>query len=252
MENKLYFGNCLNVMNKIPDNSIDMILADLPFNLTKNKWDIIIPFDKLWLQYNRVIKENGAIALFAQGIFMAQLIMSNPKMYRYDLIYKKGERVSGFLNAKVQPMRNHEQILLFYKKKPTYNPQFTEGKALHSKGHSFKYKEGVNNNYGEYDTTFDSGREGTTQKYPKSVLNFEKPHPAIHPTEKPVALCEWLIKTYTNEGEIVLDNVMGVGTTCVAAKNTNRKYIGIENNEEYYNKAIQQLKLEKNNNIIDF
>ena len=190
-KNKLYLGDCLDIMPLIPDGSIDMILCDMPFNQTQNKWDIIIPFDKLWEQYNRIIKQNGAIALFAQGLFSAQLIMSNPKMYRYDLIYKKGNRVSGFLNAKKQPMRNHEQILLFYKKQPTYNPQFTEdGEPLHSKGKKFKKKEGVNNNYGKYDTKFDSGRAGSTQKYPKSVLNFEKPHPPIHPTQKPVALCE--------------------------------------------------------------
>lgn len=239
LENKLFFGDCLKVMPNIPNKSVDMILADLPFNQTKNKWDIIIPFGELWEQYNRIIKDNGAIALFAQGFFTAQLIMSNPKMYRYDLIYHKGDRATGFLNAKVQPMRNHEQILLFYKKKPTYNPQFTEGKPLHSKGKKYKTKEGINNNYGHYDTKFDSGREGKTQKYPKSVLTFDKPHPAIHPTQKPVALCEWLIKTYTNENEIVLDNVMGIGTTCIAAKKLNRRYIGIESEEEYYKKALE-------------
>ena len=240
LENKLFLGDCLEIMPNIPDKSVDMILADLPFNQTKNKWDIIIPFDKLWEQYNRIIKDNGAIALFAQGLFTAQLIMSNTKMYRYDLIYHKGNRVSGFLNANRQPMRNHEQVLLFYKKQPIYNPQFTEGgEPLHSKGKKFKTKKGVNNNYGDYDTTFDSGREGSTQKYPKSVLTFDKPHPAIHPTQKPVALCEWLIKTYTNEGELVFDNVMGIGTTCIAAKNTNRRYIGIETEEEYYKKAVE-------------
>ena len=241
--NKIYLGDCLNIMPNIEDKSIDMILADLPFNMTKNKWDIIIPFDKIWNQYNRIIKDNGAIALFAQGFFSAQLIMSNPKMYRYDLIYKKGNRVSGFLNANRQPMRNHEQILLFYKKQPIYNPIYTEGNPLHGKGTKFKTKEGVNNNYGYYDTTYEN-RKGSTKKYPKSVLDFEKPHPSKHPTEKPVKLCEWLIKTYTNENDLVLDNVMGIGTTCVAAKNVNRNYMGIELEEKYFNLAKERLKID--------
>jgi site-specific DNA-methyltransferase (adenine-specific) len=240
MIDEIYFGDCLDIMPNIPDGSVDLILADLPFNMTKNKWDILIPFDQLWENYNRVIKPNGAIVLFAQGLFAAQLIMSNPKMYRYDLIYKKSNRVSGFLNANRQPLRNHEQILVFYKKQPTYNPQFTEGIPLHSKGNLSKTKQGVNNNYGVYDTSFDD-RAGSTQKFPKSVLDFERPHPSKHPTEKPVKLCEWLISTYTNENEIVLDNTMGIGTTCVAAKNLNRRYIGIEKDEKYYKIALDSL-----------
>lgn len=239
--NNLYLGDCLDIMNNIDDKQVDLILADLPYNLTKNKWDILIPFDKLWYHYKRIIKDDGAILLFAQGIFSAQLIMSNPKMYRYDLIYKKSNRCSGFLNANRQPLRNHEQILCFYKKQPTYNPIFTEGKPLHSKGKSFKDKQGINNNYGYYDTTYEN-RKGSIQKYPKSVLDFEKPHPSKHPTEKPIKLCEWLITTYSNENEIILDNTMGIGTTCLAAKNLNRKYIGIEINETYYNMACERLK----------
>lgn len=241
MINKIYNDDCLKIMPNIDDKSIDLILADLPFNQTKNKWDILIPFEDLWMNYNRIIKDNGAILLFAQGIFSAQLIMSNPKMYRYDLIYKKGERVSGFLNANRQPLRNHEQILCFYKKQPTYNPIFNEGMPLHGKGTKYKNKINTNNNYGDYDSQKDDDRKGSTKKYPKSVLNFEKPHPAKHPTEKPVSLCEYLIKTYSNEGEIVLDNTMGIGTTCVAAKNTNRYYIGIEKDDNYFNIAKERL-----------
>ena len=241
MINKIYNDDCLKIMPLIQDKSIDMILADLPFNQTKNKWDILIPFDDLWSQYNRIIKDNGAILLFAQGLFSAQLIMSNQKMYRYDLIYKKSNRSSGFLNANRQPLRNHEQILCFYKKQPTYNPIFSEGIPLHSKGKLYKTKDGINNNYGKYDTKYENNRSGSTEKYPISVLNFDKPHPSKHPTEKPVKLCEYLIKTYSNENDLILDNTMGIGTTCLAAKNTNRRYIGIEKDEIYYNIAKERL-----------
>jgi site-specific DNA-methyltransferase (adenine-specific) len=236
--NKIYFGDCLSVMKNINDKSINMILCDLPYGTTSNKKDKIIPFEPLWYNYNRIIKDNGCIVLFAQGIFMAKLIMSNEKMFKYDLIWKKGERTSGFLNAKKQPLRNHEHVLIFYKEPPTYNPQFTEGKPLHSKGKKYLEKEGINNNYGSYKTTLPETRAGSTQKYPKSILNFDRPHPSIHRTQKPVPLCEWLIKTYTNEGELILDNACGIGTTCVAAKNTNRYFIGIENDEEWINKLL--------------
>jgi len=211
--------------------------------MTKNNWDSVIDLDRLWEQYKRIIKDNGAIVLFGQSKFSAKLMLSNERMHRYNLIWKKGERTSGFLNSKRQPLRNHEDILVFYKKQPTYNPQFSYGKPLHGKGVKYLNEQGVNNNYGKYDTTIPETRKGTTQKYPKSVLNFEKPHPSIHPTQKPVKLCEWLIKTYTNENEIVMDNTMGVGTTCMAAKNTNRRFIGIEQDEEYYNKSLELLGL---------
>lgn len=242
-KNKIFNGDCIEVMKDIDDKSVDMILTDLPYNMTKNKWDKnIIPLDKLWKQYNRIIKDNGAIVLFAQGMFMAKLIMSNKKMFRYDIIWKKGDRVSGFLNANRQFMRNHEQLLVFYKKQPTYNPQFTEGKPLHSKGKSYLEKQGVNNNYGKYDTTIKETRKGSTLKYPKSVLNFDKPHPSQHPTEKSVSLCEYLIKTYTNKGELVLDSTCGIGTTCVAAKNIERDYIGIELDEHWCKISRDRLK----------
>lgn len=241
--NDIYLGDCINIMKDIDNNSIDLIITDLPYNVTQNKWDKnIIPLDLLWNEYKRIIKTNGAILLFAQGIFAAKLIISNEKWYKYDLIWKKGERVSGFLNAKKQFMRNHEQILAFYKKQPTYNPIFTEGKPLHSKGKKYLNKEGVNNNYGYYDTTIPETRKGSTLKYPKSILNFEKPHPSIHPNEKPIALLEYLIKTFSNENEIVLDSTCGSGTTCVAAKNTNRRYIGIEISQEWYEYSKNRLK----------
>jgi site-specific DNA-methyltransferase (adenine-specific) len=239
--NKIYFDDCLRLMNNIDDKSIDMILADLPYGLTSNKKDIMIPFESLWKHYNRIIKDNGCVALFAQGMFAHKLALSNEKMYRYDLIWKKGERISGHLDSKRKPLRNHEEILIFYKEQPTYNPQFTEGKPLHSKGKSYEFKDGKNQNYGYFDTKKPDTRKGTTQKYPKSVLNFEKPFPPIHATQKPIKLCEWLILTYTNPGELILDNTCGIGTTCIAAKNTGRNFIGMENDEKWYNIAISNV-----------
>jgi DNA modification methylase len=240
---EVYLGDCVQVMKDIDNGSIDMILTDLPYNVTKNKWDqSIIPLDLLWNEYKRVIKKNGAILLFAQGMFAAKLIMSNEKWYKYDLVWKKGERVSGFLNAKKQFMRNHEQILCFYNKPPLYLPIMEEGAPLHGKGKKYLNKEGVNNNYGYYDTTLPETRKGSTQKYPKSVLNFDKPHPSIHPNEKPVALLEYLIKTFTREDEIVLDSTCGSGSTLVAAKKINRRYIGIEKDQNWVNISKQRLK----------
>ena len=244
MDMKLYNGDCLEVMKNIPDKSIDLILCDLPYGCLNKKnpnasWDNPLPMDKLWFEYERIIKDNGVIILFGQGLFTARVMLSNEKLWKYNIIWKKGNRVSGFLNAKKQPLRNHEDIMVFYKKQPTYNPQMTIGQPLHGKGsgvHNFK-----NSNYGVF-KEMDDTRKGSTLKYPKSVLIFDKPHPSKHPTEKPVDLCEWLIKTYSNEGDTVLDNCMGSGTTGVACKNTNRNFIGIELNEEYFNLAKERIK----------
>ena len=239
---KLYCGDCLDIMKKIPNKSIDMILCDLPYNVTRNKWDVLIPFDALWEQYNRVITDNGAIVLFAQGMFTSYLMQSNDKYWRYNLIWEK-DRPSGFLNAKRMPLRSHEDICVFYKKMPTYNPQMWVGKPLHGMGNKFKEGNLRNNNYGDFPshTNPSALRKGDTQKYPRSVLKFNRPHPPIHPTQKPVSLCEYLIKTYTNEGDLVLDNCMGSGTTGVACKNTNRDFIGIEISKEYFDIAKQRL-----------
>lgn len=228
--NKIYLEDCLVGMKSIDDKSIDCIICDLPYGQTKNELDVVIPFEPLWAEYKRIIKDHGAILLFAQGMFTAKLMLSNEKMWRYNLIWKKGGRTSGFLNAKRMPMRNHEDICVFYKKLPTYNPQMRQGQPLHGKGrgvHKF-----TNNNYGNFHETEDT-RAGSTEKYPISVLNFERPHPPIHPTQKPVELVEYLIKTYTNEGDLVLDNCIGSGTTAVAALRTNRKFIGFETSPEY-------------------
>lgn len=243
----LIHGDCLVEMQRIPDKSVDMVLCDLPYEgLNKSnknaQWDRLLPFDKLWGQYERVIKDNGAIVLFAQGMFTAQLMMSNPKLWRHNLVWDK-ILMSGFLNARRMPLRSHEDICVFYKELPTYNPQMREGKPLHSKGMAYKDKELTNNCYGSLGATDDS-RKGSTEKFPTSIVRFQKPHPsiAVHPTQKPVELCEWLIKTYTNEGDTILDNTMGSGSTMVACVNTKRNGIGIELDDNYFKIAQERVR----------
>ena len=208
----LYNADCLEIMKEIPAESIDMILCDLPYGVTRCEWDKNIDLKKLWNEYERVIKENGVICLFAQTKFYYELLNSNPKLFRYDLIWDK-VLVSGFLNANRQPLRRHEQIAIFYKKQPKYNPQMGEGKPLHGKGTTTKIKKC--NVYGKFNKLPDV-RKGTTEKYPTSILRFPKLHSSqmLYPTEKPIELLGYLIKTYTDEGEVVLDNCMGSGTSC--------------------------------------
>jgi len=234
--NKIYNMDCLVGMKLIDDNSIDMILCDLPYGVTsRNKWDVIIPFDKLWKEYSRIIKQNGAIVLTATQPFASILVISNKELFKYEWVWEKPNG-QGFLNAKKQPLRNHEQILVFYKSQPVYNPQFTKGKPYICKqgGHGTNYgergkdvKEVVTRNEGK--------------RYPLTVQKFKYDSTRVHPTQKPVALFEYLIKTYTNEKELVLDNCMGSGTTAVACKYTNRTFIGFENNKEYYDIANSRL-----------
>ena len=240
-DSTLYNADCFDIFPLIPDKSIDMILCDLPYGVTQNNLDIRLPFDKLWSQYERVIKDEGAIVLFGQGLFFVDLVNSNRKLYRYDLVWDK-QLTSGFLNANRMPLRCHENIAVFYKKLPTYNPQFTEGKPLHSKGVTYQHKKHKNENYGKFEMTDDS-RAGSTQKYPKSILSYQKPHPskAQHRTEKSIELLEFLIKTYTNENETVLDNTMGSGTTGVACVKTGRKFIGIEKEIDDFNLTKQRI-----------
>ena len=237
----LIHGDCIEEMSKLKGKSIDLILTDLPYGVTQNEKDVRIPFEPLWEQYERIIKDNGAILLFCQGVFFVDLVNSNRKLYRYDLTWDK-VLTSGFLNAKRMPLRQHEQIAVFYKKQPTYIPQMSIGKPLHSKGRSYKHKDIVNNNYGKFNVTDDS-RSGSTEKYPTSILRFAKPHPssALHPTEKPVALLEYLIKTYTREEETVLDSCMGSGSTGIACLNTNRNFIGIELDDNVFNKSKERI-----------
>lgn len=225
-------GDCLELMNDIPNKSIDLILCDLPYGTTQNKWDTVIPFDKLWAQYNRIIKDNGAILLFSQMPFSANLVMSNPKMFRYEWIWEK-EYGSGFLNAKKMPLKIHENILVFYKHLPTYNPQMREG----FKPYYHVCSNPNSSNYGDYKAVTASS-DGT--RYPIDMIKFNRDK-GLHPTQKPVALLEYLIKTYTNEGDTVLDNCMGSGSTGVACKNTNREFIGMELDEKYFEIARNRL-----------
>lgn len=242
---RIYQGDCLELIKQLPDKSIDCIICDPPYEvLNKNnkdaQWDRIIPFDELWQQYERVAKDNAAIILFAQGMFTARLMMSNPKLWRYNLIWQKGGRCSGFLNAKKMPLREHEDIVVFYRKQPTYNPQMTKCHP-HERNHSRGRQQGEQTNrcYGEFGRAEDII---TDLKYPKSILNFNLPHPQIHPTQKPVALIQYLIKTYSNENDLILDNCIGSGTTAVAAIKEKRHFIGMELNKEYYDIACKRVK----------
>lgn len=238
MLNSIIHGDCIEIMKAIDDGSIDMILCDLPYGITRNKWDIEISLDLLWQQYKRVIKDNGAIVLSGVQPFTTKLIMSNLKLFRYSLIWKK-TTATGFLNAKHQPLRAHEDILVFYKKQPTYNPQKTVG---HSPVNSYTKSTSDGSNYGNTKMGISGG--GSTERYPISVIEFasDKQKLSLHPTQKPVLLYEYLIKTFTNECEVVLDNCIGSGTTAVAALNTGRNFIGIENNSHYVWVANKRLK----------
>ena len=236
--NKIYNEDCLEGMKRIPDKSVDMILADLPYGTTRNKWDSIIPLDLLWEQYDRIIKDNGAIVLTAQTPFDKVLGCSNLKLLRYEWIWEK-TTPTGFLNAKKMPMKAHENILVFYKKLPKYNPQKTTGHIRKVSSAEHKIGSKVTSNYGEHGLTgYDS-----TERYPRSIQVFptDKQKTAVHPTQKPVALFEYLVKTYTDEGETVLDNVMGSGTTAIACINTDRNYIGFEMDTNYFNLANERI-----------
>lgn len=250
---RIYNGDCLQLMREIPNKSIDCIICDLPYEvLNKNnpnaQWDRIIPFEPLWLQYERVIKDNGAIILFAQGMFTAKLMMSNPKLWRYNLIWQKGGRCSGFLNAKKMPLREHEDICIFYIKQPTYNPQMTRCQP-HQRNHprGKQEKEQTNRCYGSFGKAEDII---TDLKYPKSILNFKRPHPQVHPTQKPVELIQWLIRTYSNEGDLILDNCIGSGSTAIAAIKEKRHFIGMELNKEYYDIACKRVENELKNPML--
>ena len=225
-------GDCLELMKDIPDTSIDMILCDLPYGTTRNKWDSVIPLNKLWEQYERIIKDNGAIVLFSQMPFSAELVHSNLKLFKYEWIWQK-DNGTGFLNAKKMPLKIHENILVFYKKLPLYNPQMRTGFK------PYKCKQGRHStNYGAYEQGHITESNG--ERYPIDIIKFKKDS-GLHPTQKPVELLEYLIKTYTNEGDTVLDNCMGSGSTGVACVNTNRNFIGYELNEKYFEIAEKRL-----------
>lgn len=217
-------------MQEIESESIDMIFCDLPYGVTaKNKWDSVISPNLLWDQYERIIKPNGAILLFGQDKFTAKMMLSNEKLHRYNIIWRK-VLPSGFLNANKMPLREHEDIMVFYKSQPTYNPQKVKGAPCHKKGKAVgKMNDGFlnNQNYGDFKIVETEG----DMKFPTSIWEFSKPHPsvAIHPTEKPIDLCRYAIRTYTNPGDLVLDNCCGAGSIPIAAKMEGRNYIGMDN-----------------------
>ena len=225
-KNSVHHGDCLELMKLIEDKSIDLILADLPYGTTACKWDTIIPFEPLWEQYKRIIKDNGAIVLTASQPFTSALVMSNIKMFKYEWIWEKHQGTNP-MNAKISPLKSHENILCFGKK-IKYNPQMGKGKPYYG-FYSDKKQSDV---YGGGKSLHRSNPEGS--RYPKTVLYFTKDNgKRLHPTQKPVALFEYLIKTYTNEGDLVLDNCAGSFTTAIAAENTKRNWICIEQLEEY-------------------
>lgn len=246
--NKIYNEDCLEGMKRIPDGSVDAVICDLPYGVLNKQseggsWDSIIPLEPLWEQYKRITKPNAAIILFSQGMFTAQLMMSNPKMWRYNLVWDKVLK-TGFLNSKRMPLRQHEDICVFYKMLPTYNPQMTKcepHKRNHSKGNG-QHRE-VNRCYGSY---VETPTIVSDEKFPTSIISIPKQHivgKSYHPTEKPVSLIQWLIRTYSNKGDVILDNTIGSGTTAIAAIREKRCFIGFELNEKYYkiaNKRIEE------------
>lgn len=229
----LRMGDCLELMKEIPDGSIDMILCDLPYGTTQCKWDAVIPFESLWSHYTRIIKNNGVIALFADEPFSANLVHSNLKLYRYELIWQK-EQGTDFLNANRKPLKAHEKIQIFYKKQPVYNKQLTDGKPYRAVNSGKK----STNCYGSFRMGY--FKSMGDKRNPVSVLKFNRER-GLHPTQKPVALLEYLVKTYTNEGETVLDNCMGSGSTGVACINTGRRFIGMELDPQYFEIAEKRI-----------
>ena len=227
MVNQLFEEDCLECMKRIPNESIDMILCDLPYGTTQNKWDSIIPLEQLWSEYNRIIKPNGAIVLTSQGVFTAQLILSQSKLFKYKWVWEKS-KPTNFLNAKKQPLRKHEDVCVFYKKQPTYNPQMTEGEP---------YNKGVRKNqlsgsYGDFQPVH---VQSDGERYPVDIVyvkTAESEGEVVHPTQKPIELGRYFVRTYTKHGDIILDNTFGSGSFLVAALLEGRNFIGIEKNED--------------------
>ena len=237
MTDKIFNEDCIEGMKRIPDGSVDAIICDPPYQITDAPFDKRIPFEPMWEQFKRVTKHNAAIVIFSQMPFGAELIMSNRKMFRYEWIWEKNLG-TGFLNAKKMPLKCHENALVFYRKLPTYNPQFTQGKPYHSKHNRIKkspYGEGIGG----------SDKKSNGERYPRDVQKFYTSNAGgripFHSSEKPVELIEYLIKTYTNENEIVLDATIGSGTTAVACINTNRHFIGFELEEKFYEIAKERI-----------
>ena len=224
--NRLFEGDCLEYMEKIPDGSVDMILCDLPYGMTQNQWDCYIPLEELWKQYKRVIKQNGAIVLTSNGVFTAKLILSQPGIFKYKWVWEKS-KPTNFLNAKKQPLRKYEDVCVFYKKQPTYHPQMTPGEP-YDKG---VRKDQLCGNYGDFDPVHVASKG---ERYPTDIIYIktaESEGAVYHPTQKPVELGRYMVRTYTNPGDVVLDNTFGSGSFLVAARMESRKVIGKEKNE---------------------
>ena len=236
-------GDCLELMAQIPDGSVDMVLCDLPYGTTACKWDSVIPFEPLWAQYKRIIKRNGAIVLTASQPFTSALVMSNVGMFRYQWVWESN-RAPNFVFGNKQPLKKHEDVCVFYEKQPTYvpqksaNPKGIEKRSLYAPGATVT---GLEVNPGAPAKAKFGANYEPEKLLPKSVVYFPKEHKPVHPTQKPVALMEYLIRTYTNEGETVLDNCMGSGTTGVACVNTGRNFIGIEKDDKYFAIAKQRI-----------
>ena len=233
----LIHAECLEAMKHLPTGSVDMVLCDLPYGTTQNKWDAVIPFDELWAEYKRVTKPDAAIVLTASQPFTSALVMSNPSTFKYAWVWDKVNRPTGHLNAKKQPMRQTEDVLVFYRQQPTYRPQMVQGEPYRATGG------GATANYGKFNKHTTVCEDGL--RYPRNLLSIPADergtHGRVHPTQKPVALMEYLIRTYTEHGQVVLDNTMGSGTTGVACINTGRRFIGIEREANYFEIACERV-----------
>ena len=254
---KLHFGDCLDIMKTIPDGSVDLILQDPPYNTTncRFEWDIMTKIDEFWSEWNRIIKPNGAIVMFGSEPFSSKLRLSNLDMYKYDWIWHKNLS-GGFVMAKKRPMKYHENILVFFQKQPTYNPQFEEYsdsvKKMYAKNNATNVNKAIKNNYHNEVQNIKKVKcqvELKRGKYPSTVQFFKRPHTAngksLHPTQKPTSLLEYLIKTYTNENETVFDGFAGSGSTLIACMNTNRNGIGVELDKKYYELAKDRIDTHK-------
>ena len=233
----IYHDDCINGMKQLPDNSIDMVLTDPPYGTTRNKWDVTVNMDSWWKEVKRIAKPHAAILMFSQMPFSAYVVMSNPKMFRYEWIYKK-TGVTGFLNAHRMPLKCHENVLVFYDKLPIYNPQMIQGKA-----HGIGGGTGTSN-YGSF---IPNPTKLSSSYFPRDVIEFKsRVGKSLHPTQKPMGLCEYFIKTYSNENDTVLDTFMGSGTTGVAARNTHRSFVGYEIDDNFFKISEDRLKVKHN------
>ena len=234
----LYLGDCLEILPTLADSSIDMVCCDLPYGTTHNKWDSVIPLDRLWEEYRRVCKPNSAIVLFSQGVFTAKLICSNLDAFKFKYVWVKGGAPTGFLNANRQPLRQHEDICVFSHGSLPYHPVMWQSRTPYK---SYKRKNrSATSNYSDYKTGVVTHNKG--DRHPTDVIYAQsRQRPRMHPTQKPTSLCRWLIRTYTNEKDVILDNAFGSGTTLVAAKMENRKFEGMELEPQYYDGASERI-----------